>query len=126
MKKRIRLTESDLRRIVKESVKRVMVNEIGDTWKGASALGAVAGRAYARGNDKLGDRAYDEYENADVKPENDYPGSMFSGNMEDYYNFEKMTQDKEFLWKLVPIYDAYINDYGYDEMLALFEDEFEH
>ena len=39
-KKIIRLTESDLHRIVKESVNRI-INEIGDTEKGQRALGAL-------------------------------------------------------------------------------------
>ena len=42
-KKLIRLTESDLHNIVKESVNRVL-NEIGDTPKGQFALGAVFAR----------------------------------------------------------------------------------
>lgn len=48
-KKLIRLTESDIHRIVKESVNKIL-NEIGDTPKGQLALGAVAGRANVRGN----------------------------------------------------------------------------
>ena len=47
MKRTIRLTESDLHRIVKESVNTVL-NEIGDTEKGQDALGQVHGRAIAR------------------------------------------------------------------------------
>lgn len=50
MKKRIRLSESDLHRIVEESVKQ-MVNEIGDTRKGQENLGKLYAtadkRAYA-------------------------------------------------------------------------------
>ena len=42
-KKLIRLTESDLHRIVKESVNRVL-NEIGDTPRGQNRLGALAKR----------------------------------------------------------------------------------
>jgi hypothetical protein len=42
-KKLIRLTESDLHRIVKESVNKI-INEIGDTPRGQHALGAVDGR----------------------------------------------------------------------------------
>ena len=42
-KKLIRLTESDLHRIVKESVNKVL-NEIGDTPKGQFMLGAAIGR----------------------------------------------------------------------------------
>lgn len=47
MKQKIHLTESQLNRIIKESVKNIL-NEIGDTPKGQFALGAVRGRAYAR------------------------------------------------------------------------------
>ena len=43
----IRITESELKQIVAESVKKVL-NEIGDTPKGQFALGAVRGRASAR------------------------------------------------------------------------------
>lgn len=46
-KKLIRLTESDLHRIVKESVNKIL-NEIGDTEKGQDALGQVHGRALRR------------------------------------------------------------------------------
>ena len=44
---KIKLTESKLKEIVAESVKRVL-SEIGDTPKGQFALGAVKGRASAR------------------------------------------------------------------------------
>ena len=43
----VRLTESDLHRIIKESVNRVL-NEIGDTPRGQEKLGAVAKRASDR------------------------------------------------------------------------------
>jgi hypothetical protein len=46
-KKLIRLTESDLHKIVKESVNRI-INEIGNTDKGQDALGQVRGRADKR------------------------------------------------------------------------------
>jgi hypothetical protein len=46
-KKLIRLTESDLHKIVKESVNKI-INEIGDTEKGQDALGQVRGRADKR------------------------------------------------------------------------------
>ena len=50
-KKLIRLTESDLRRIVKESVNRVL-NEIGDTPKGQYMLGRLQGRQMNNGKNK--------------------------------------------------------------------------
>lgn len=46
-KKTIKLTESDLKNLLKESVTNVL-NEIGDTPRGQYALSAVAGRASAR------------------------------------------------------------------------------
>ena len=53
-KKLIRLTESDLHKIVKESVHKI-INEIGDTEKGQDALGQVYGRAIRRAQN-LGDK----------------------------------------------------------------------
>ena len=47
MKRTIKLSESELRRMISESVKRVL-NEIGDTDDGQNALGQVHGRAIAR------------------------------------------------------------------------------
>lgn len=47
MKKIIRLTESDLHKIIEGAVKRT-INEIGDTKKGRDALSQVAGRATAK------------------------------------------------------------------------------
>jgi hypothetical protein len=41
--KKIRLTESNLHKIIKESVLQIL-NEIGDTPKGQYAIGAVAGK----------------------------------------------------------------------------------
>ena len=49
MKRTIRLTESDLHRIVMESVQQV-INEIGDTPKGQYMLGRLQGRQAANGN----------------------------------------------------------------------------
>lgn len=53
-KKVIRMTESDLHKIVKESVHKI-INEIGDTEKGQDALGQVHGRAIKR-QQMLGDK----------------------------------------------------------------------
>ena len=50
-KKLIRLTESDLHRIVKESVNRVL-NEIGDTPRGQYMLGRLQGRQLKNGDSK--------------------------------------------------------------------------
>ena len=58
-KKLIRLTESDLHKIVKESVNKI-INEIGDTEKGQDALGQVRGRADKR-NKLLGGAMGNKY-----------------------------------------------------------------
>lgn len=50
MKKIIRLTEQDLRKIVKESVNKIL-NEIGDTPKGQYMLGSLAARQNRNGID---------------------------------------------------------------------------
>lgn len=58
----MRLTESDLHKVIKESVKRVL-NEIGDTPKGQYALGALASRknnGLAPSSDGF-DRSIDHY-----------------------------------------------------------------
>lgn len=52
MKKVLRLTESDLHRIIKESVKKAL-NEIGDTKKGQYNLGALNGRNIKRMYDSI-------------------------------------------------------------------------
>ena len=49
MKRIVRLTESDLHRLVETSVRRAL-NEIGDTQRGQYMLGRVAGRAKDRGD----------------------------------------------------------------------------
>lgn len=54
MKQTIKLRESELKRIISESVKSVL-NEIGDTDKGQDALGQVYGRALRRAQ-MLGDK----------------------------------------------------------------------
>ena len=56
MKRITRLTESDLHRIVKESVNKVL-NEIGNTNRGQYMLGRLAGRKYAKNHNVNG---YDE------------------------------------------------------------------
>lgn len=56
MKKIVRLTESDLHRLVERSVRRAL-NEIGDTKSGQYMLGRVAGRAKDRGDKELYRRA---------------------------------------------------------------------
>ena len=52
MKQRIRLTEGQLNRIIKESVKQVL-NEIGDTAKGQELLGKSVRKARQKGENGL-------------------------------------------------------------------------
>lgn len=54
MKQKVKLTESELRNMIAETVKSVL-NEIGDTDKGQDALGQVYGRALRRAQ-MLGDK----------------------------------------------------------------------
>lgn len=63
MRRVIRLTESDLHRIVAESVKQA-INEIGDSPKGQYALGQAAGRRYVMANNE--EPGSDEYWNNDT------------------------------------------------------------
>lgn len=56
-KRLIRLTESDLHKIVKESVQKIL-NEIGDTPKGQKALGALHARKQFRDDDDSNDVYY--------------------------------------------------------------------
>lgn len=54
MKQIIKLTESDLHKIIKESVKEVL-NEIGDTEKGQYMLGRLQARQQARHGHETGE-----------------------------------------------------------------------
>ena len=56
-KKRIKLTESDLHRIIKESVNEVL-NELGDSDRIHNYLGTISGYHDAKGNDEQSRRAY--------------------------------------------------------------------
>ena len=69
-KKLIRLTESDLHRIVRESVNKVL-NEIGDTEKGQYALGAVQARADMRKRNALNNKNFGERGDRDTYNRND-------------------------------------------------------
>ena len=60
MRKIIRLTESDLHRIIAETVKSA-INEIGDTDKGQYALGAASARRSKRADDALKNKDTDKY-----------------------------------------------------------------
>lgn len=77
-----RLTESDLHRIIKESVKKAL-NEIGDTPKGNFALNAVKGRAAARPryhNDKYGSLKDKEKQNNIVNQADDKAWDNYQKN----------------------------------------------
>ena len=93
-KKLIRLTESDLHRIVRESVNRVL-NEIGDTPYGQYMLGRAANRAlgYPDGDDTFSDlkkKAKESAFNSGLAPYADgrHTPYFFDGD-EDQENFEK-------------------------------------
>ena len=55
----VRLTESDLHRIIKESVKRI-INEVGNTPEGQRQLGRLANRKFNQAAAKSLVRPYDE------------------------------------------------------------------
>lgn len=104
MKQRIHLTEGQLNKIIKESVKNIL-NEIGDTPKGQFALGAVRGRASARPmyqNDKYNgvysrakqhqiagqavDKSWENSKDLDINKRKEMTDSEERGY---YYGFEK-------------------------------------
>jgi hypothetical protein len=91
MENRIKLTETELKKIIAESVKKVL-SEIGDTPRGQYAMAAVAGRAHQRGQMARANGNQEEYykqidkasdvdnarEDASVKSQNS--GKMWSGD----------------------------------------------
>lgn len=88
----IRLTESDLHRIVKESVQRIL-NEIGDTPKGQRALGALAQRHAlrnpnydARDTESKEAKIYDYAKKARGGDTYDYKGTPQNPKYYDYAN----------------------------------------
>lgn len=104
MENKIKLTEAELKKIISESVKKVL-SEIGDTPRGQYALGAVKGRAAARGryqNSKFGgakqqaklnqtinnaaDAAYNQRKNMDNNKYREMDNAEQRGY---YYGFEK-------------------------------------
>ena len=68
MRRTIRLTESDLHRIVLETVKQA-INEIGDTDKGQYALGQASARRAKRSDDALKNNDVDAYWENDKQSE---------------------------------------------------------
>ena len=104
MENKIKLTEAEIKKIISESVKKVL-SEIGDTPRGQYALGAVKGRAAARGryqNSKFGgakqqaklnqtinnaaDAAYNQRKNMDNNKYREMDNAEQRGY---YYGFEK-------------------------------------
>lgn len=132
MKKLVRLTESDLHKIVNESVKKIMINELGNTPNGQQMLGRVSGRAYSRGDYDYGDEVMDYAENAaDSMPNDDhtYDDHDFQADF-DYghrsqYAYEEMMKDKDFLYKMASVYDAYTEGADDQQLLDAFGYAFE-
>lgn len=83
-KKLIRLTESDLHKIVKESVGKI-INEIGDTPKGQRGLGGLHARKVLRNND-LSDDTYNYAQNARGGDKYDNRGNNENPLYHDYAN----------------------------------------
>jgi hypothetical protein len=88
MKRRIRLTESDLHRIIEQAI-----NEIGDTPEGQQKLGALAGRRYARETYDAPTNGYYrqtiDRARSGAKDLDNYAGKQFSGGTEYFdYGFE--------------------------------------
>ena len=83
-KQLIRLTESDLHKIVKESVGKI-INEIGDTPKGQRGLGALHARKVLRNND-LSDDIYNHAQNARGGDKYDNRGNNENPLYHDYAN----------------------------------------
>ena len=83
-KKLIKLTEGDLKQIVKESVSKI-INEIGDTPKGQRGLGALHARKVLRNND-LSDDTYNYAQNARGGDKYDNRGNNENPLYHDYAN----------------------------------------
>lgn len=87
MKQVIRLTESDLHRMIKESVKEVL-NEIGDTEKGQYMLGRLQARQQARHGHETGENnGYGYIEGGSGK--NDYTSRYAHDKKHGAENFQK-------------------------------------
>lgn len=96
--KRIRLTESDLHRMIKESVKSV-INEIGDTRRGQWMLGRLAARNndYKIKNGDNGNHFSDDYISNYAKTANDgYFSDDFYEGGDDFNNIGQNYQNNEF------------------------------
>ena len=112
MKKIIRLTESDLHRIVKNTVNRVLresraINEVGDTPKGQYMLGKLSGRHY---NDNDTNKTIDVASYAYRKNNDDTDFQKGFNDMKDKYHY----CDKETLEELSQLgYNA--DDFNIEE-----------
>lgn len=87
----IRLTESDLHNIVKESVNKIL-NEIGDTPKGQYMLGALMGRKL-----KNKDKSWADVQDYALKQANKYgdtPYKRFQLDNASKYGYEDTFIDK--------------------------------
>lgn len=101
---RIRLTETQLHNVIKESVKQVL-KEIGDTERGQYALGALAARKdnlarqeYQKGNyrNDFGNQSDRVQDYASRARANANGGDEFdTSNMEGYYKAKDMYNAKE-------------------------------
>ena len=93
-KKLIRLTETDLHRIVKESVNKVL-NEIGDTPKGQFMLGAAIGRKHKKDgyyaavpmNDYAEKKRMDSYNPKDVEEDPNFQNDLDVGFNQGYLGY---------------------------------------
>jgi hypothetical protein len=87
MKKRIRLTEGDLHRIVKESVKRVLREMKGDDLEGQDLYDYVDSLNLNGEPDE--EWSFDDWE----QPEDEYLTNPFDANTVGEYNFAATTKD---------------------------------
>lgn len=85
MRRRIRLTESELRRMISESVKRVL-NEIGDTSDGQRKLGALQSRQFMRDDREDSDNTWHYAEKARGGDFYDNLGNNTNPMFKDYAN----------------------------------------
>ena len=85
MRRKVRLTESDLHRMIKESVVKA-INEVGDTPAGQRKLGALQSRKFMKSGHKESDKVYDYAKKARGGDEYDNRGSNKNPMYKDYAN----------------------------------------